>query len=173
MGKFVIIPVHPSNTFFLQFDNCLPYRNKMEFAANLHWALNRDPEPLKPEQRQLLTWEAATERLVRAAAITRREAKERHLLGTSKLDERIAWFHNELGKGTRGDTLRRVLGGGPVSDQVAYSAMRQQPSNGSDNDEDDEGLSTKFIGSSLAQAIRKTLSNAMPANMASRYMADT
>jgi hypothetical protein len=100
MGKFVIIPVHPSNTFFLQFDNCLPYRNKMEFAANLYWALNRDPEPLKPEQRQLLTWEAATERLVRAAAITRREAKERHLLGTSKLDERIAWFHNELGKGT-------------------------------------------------------------------------
>jgi len=173
MGKFVIIPVHPSNTFFLQFDNCLPYRNKMEFAANLHWALNRNPEPLKPEQRQLLTWEAATERLVQAAAITRREAKERHLLGTSKLDERIAWFHNELGKGTRGDTLRRVLGGGPVSDQVAYLAMRQQPPNGSDNEDDDEGLSTKFIGSSLAQAIRKTLSNAIPTTMASRYMADT
>lgn len=173
MGKFVIIPVHPSNTFFLQFDNCLPYRNKMEFAANLHWALNRDPEPLKPEQRQLLTWEAATERLVSAAAITRREAKERHLLGTSKLDERIAWFHNELGKGARGDTLRRFLGGGPISDQVAYSTMRQQLANGSDDDDDDEGLSTKFISSSLAQAIRKTLSNAIPANMASRYMADT
>lgn len=172
MGKFVIIPVHPSNTFFLQFDNCLPYRNKMEFAANLHWALNRDPEPLKPEQRQLLTWEAATERLVSAAAITRREAKERHLLGTSKLDERIAWFHNELGKGARGDTLRRVLGGGPVSDQVAYALMRQQPSNGGDSD-DDEGLSNKFVGSSLATAIRKTLSNAIPGTMASRYMTDT
>jgi len=156
MGKFVIVPVHPSNTFFMQFDNCLPYRNKLEFAANLHWALNREPEPLKPEQKRLLTWEAATERLVNASAITRREAKQRHILGTSKLDERIAWFHNELGKGARGDIVRRVLGGGPVSDQVAYELTKQQPM------EDEQGLTVKFVGSSLAEAIRTTLSNAVP-----------
>lgn len=35
MGKFVIIPRHESNAFFLQFPNCLSYRNKWEFAANL------------------------------------------------------------------------------------------------------------------------------------------
>lgn len=164
MGKFVIIPVHPSNTFFMQFDNCLAYRNKLEFAANLHWALNREPEPLKEEQRRLLTWEAATERLVAAAAITRREAKERHHLGTSKLDERIAWFHNEVGKGARGDTLRRVLGGGPVAAQVAYEQTKhhQQPGYGDgDGDYDVEGLSRKFLGSSLVEAIRITLSNAI------------
>lgn len=155
MGKFVIIPVHPSNTFFMQFDNCLPYRNKLEFAANLHWALNREPEPLKPEQKRLLTWEAATERLISTSAITRREAKERQRLGTSKLDERIAWFHNELGKGTKGDTLRRVLGGGPISDQVAYEHMKQQPLG--DYEENSE-----FVGKSLAEAIRLTLSNAVP-----------
>jgi digalactosyldiacylglycerol synthase len=166
MGKFVIIPMHPSNTFFVQFDNCLPYRNKLEFAANLHWALNREPEPLKPEQKRLLTWEAATERLVSASAITRREAKARHRLGTSKLDERIAWFHNAVGKGARGDTLRRVLGGGPISDQVAYELMKQQPL----GDGDDNG---EFVGPSLAEAIRTTLSNAVPGAMASLYRTDS
>jgi|AntRauTorckE5430_2_1112549.scaffolds.fasta_scaffold11400_1 hypothetical protein len=166
MGKFVIIPVHPSNTFFMQFDNCLSYSDKLEFAANLHWALNRDPAPLKPEQRRLLTWEAATERLVSAAAITRREAKNRHVLGTSKLDERIAWFHNELGKGAKGDALRRVLGGGPVSDQVAYKLMKERPI------ESSEGMSIKFDGSALTEAIRKTLANAVPGAMASKYRSD-
>lgn len=41
MGKFVIVPVHPSNTFFMKFPNCLAYRNKLEFAANLRWAMVR------------------------------------------------------------------------------------------------------------------------------------
>ena len=185
MGKFVIIPVHPSNTFFMQFDNCLPYRNKLEFAANLHWALSRDPEPLKPEQKRLLTWEAATERLIDASAVTRREAKDRHRLGTSKLDERIARFHYEVGKGARGDKLRRVLGGGPIADQVAYEMMKQasmSPSNSlsassqqelRDGDTHGNSLSFKFDGSLLAEAIRTTLSNAVPSAMASLYRADS
>merc|ERR1740124_1100361 len=60
MGKFVIIPVHPSNTFFMQFPNCLAYRNEFEFASNLHWALSHDPVPLSLDERQMFTWEAAT-----------------------------------------------------------------------------------------------------------------
>ena len=160
MGKFVIIPLHPSNTFFLRFPNCLHYRNKFEFVANLRWAMSHDPEPLTPDLVREFTWEAATERLVAASAITYREAREREQLGLSRLDERIAWFHTELGKGERGDTIRKVLGGGPVSAQVKYQNQR----NGEDNweEEDEEGFPRKFFGSSIAQALRKTLSNGLP-----------
>jgi digalactosyldiacylglycerol synthase len=155
MGKFVIIPVHPSNTFFLRFPNCLPYRNKFEFVANLRWAMSHDPEPMTPDLVREFTWEAATERLVDASAITYREAREREKLGRTRLDERIAWFHNQLGKGERGDALRKVLGAGPVSDQVKYQRM-----NG--DDEDDEGFTKKFFGSSIAKALRATLSTGLP-----------
>jgi digalactosyldiacylglycerol synthase len=144
MGKFVIIPVHESNKFFLQFPNCLGYRNKWEFAANLRWALTHEPEPLTPELAEEFTWEAATDRLIRSSAITRREAKERYNLGKAKLDERIAYFHRELGKH---DTLRRVLGGGPVSYQVKYELERQ----GLDQD-----YSEKFLSSSFVRAIKSS-----------------
>ena len=103
MGKFVIIPMHESNKFFLQFSNCLAYKNKWEFAVNLRYALLHNPEPLTPELLQQFTWEAATDRLIRSAAITRREARERARLGKAKVDERIAFFHRELTKGATGD----------------------------------------------------------------------
>ena len=120
MGKFVIIPMHPSNQFFLKFPNCLAYRDKFEFVANLRWAINHEPEPLSPELAQQFTWEAATERFMDAATITVGEARERERSGRSKLDERIAWFHNELGKGATGDMLRKICGAGPVSHQAKY-----------------------------------------------------
>eukprot|EP00986_Skeletonema_menzelii_P011522 scaffold5943_cov148-Skeletonema_menzelii.AAC.7 len=144
MGKFVIIPVHESNKFFLQFPNCLGYRNKWEFAANLRWALTHEPEPLTPELAKEFTWSAATDRLIRSSAITRREAKERYYLGKAKLDERIAYFHRELGKH---DALRRVLGGGPASNQVRYELERQGL---------DQGNSDKFAMSSFVKAIKSS-----------------
>ena len=155
MGKFVIIPMHPSNAFFLRFPNCLPYRNKFEFAANLRWAMSHEPEPLTPDLIREFTWEAATERLVAASAITYSEARNRERLGRTRLDERIAWFHNHLGKGERGDALRKVLGAGPVSDQVKYQRMNGE-------EEDEEGFPKKFFGSSIAQALRTTLSTGLP-----------
>jgi digalactosyldiacylglycerol synthase len=33
MNKFVILPSHPSNDFFAQFPNCLPYASKEEFVG--------------------------------------------------------------------------------------------------------------------------------------------
>ena len=162
MGKFVIIPVHPSNTFFMKFPNCLSYRNKMEFVASLRWALHHEPEPLSEELLYEFTWEAATERLIESAAITKFEARSRSKLGTSKVDERIAWFHNELGKGVKGDVIRKVLGAGPASDQVKFE-MEMRGEGQSEHvdpdvaDDNDEGLTGKFKASSFAQTICSSL----------------
>lgn len=168
MGKFVIIPAHPSNTFFMSFPNCLAYRNKFEFVANVRWAMRHDPEPLTPELAREFTWEAATERLIAASSITWKEAHERERLGRSKLDERIAWFHNELGKGATGDMLRKIFGAGPAADQVKYTyemkqVMSESESEEGDEEEEDEdeddGLTGKFRRSSFAEAIRATVAD--------------
>lgn len=167
MDKFAIIPVHPSNQFFLQFPNCLAYRNPYEFVANLQWALTHDPVPLSDDLARQFTWEAATDRFLQSAAITHREAREREKLGRSKMDERIAWFHNELGKGAKGDIIRNIFGAGPVANQVKYSVSNQRDEliedeeteggddEEDDDDDDDEGLSQKFHDSAFVKALRE------------------
>jgi digalactosyldiacylglycerol synthase len=159
MGKFAIIPLHPSNTFFLQFPNCLAYRTKFEFVANLRWSLTHEPAPLTPELARQFTWEAATDRFMDASAVTWGQAYERERLGLSKLDERIAWFHNEIGKGATGDMLRKFFGAGPVSGQVKYQTTHQGVGEeGPDGDEnEDDGLSAKFRRSAFADALRSTI----------------
>jgi hypothetical protein len=137
MSKFAIISVHPSSTFFMKFPNCFGYRNKLEFVANLRWALTHHPSPLKKELARDLTWGAKTDRLVQAAAITHEEAREREQLGRSKIDERVAWFHNEVGKGTKGDMIRTALGAGPVLHQHKYVTQNNSCSEGDDDEEED------------------------------------
>lgn len=162
MGKFAIIPYHPSNMWFRQFPNCLMYRNKWEFAASLKWALSRGPEPLTAELAHQFSWEAATERFIGAAAITRHEARKRAERDTAKLDERMEWFHKQLAKS---DALRSILGGGPVAKQVAWTKERSIGTEGDDAihvTDDDEPQDDKFIGSSLTDAIGQTLANLVP-----------
>jgi glycosyltransferase involved in cell wall biosynthesis len=185
MGKFAIIPVHPSNQFFLKFPNCLGYRNPYEFVANLQWALTHDPTPLTDKVAREFTWEAATDRFLEASSITHLEAREREILGRSKIDERIAWFHNELGKGVKGDIIRKALGGGPVSGQVRYELTKNRgrrrgnatTTTDIDEDEDDiddemeydvdddddegEGLPRKFRNSVFVRALREAIENGL------------
>lgn len=175
MGKFVIIPIHPSNEFFMKFPNCLGYRNPYEFVANLRWALTHDPVPHTPELAREFTWEAATDRFLEASAITHKEARERELLGRSKIDERIAWLHNEIGKGVKGDIIRKALGAGPVSGQVKYemTKLREQTDKGSnsqsedeemmDDDLEEEGLPRKFRDSVFVRALREAIMNSSTA----------
>lgn len=75
MGKFVIVPNHPSNDFFTQFPNCLTYSSTDEFVGNLYYALTHSPIPMDDEVSYLLSWEAATERLVRAGSLSVAEAE--------------------------------------------------------------------------------------------------
>ena len=75
MGKFLLLPSHPSNDFFAQFPNCLAYTTKEEFVANLYYAITHEPEPLSEEYARALGWEAATERLAASACIPVAEAE--------------------------------------------------------------------------------------------------
>ena len=121
MGKFVIIPVHLSNEFFMQFPNCLPYSNELEFAANVQWALAHEPEPLTENLLHQFTWEAATDRFIKAAAITIREERIRAKSRRNTVDERIAFFHSQLAEGKRGDIVRKMWGLGPVVTHTTVS----------------------------------------------------
>jgi len=74
MNKWAIVPSHPSNAFFMQFPNCLSYCNRREFVSILEKARYNDPPPISEELFRLLSWEAATLRCVRAAAVPKRDA---------------------------------------------------------------------------------------------------
>lgn len=107
MGKFVILPKHPSNEFFLQFTNCLAYETLEECAEKMKWALERDPTPLSEEERHKFTWEAATDRLMASSLVTVREARERATNGMDKTDARIAFWLSESGE--KGSMIRNLF----------------------------------------------------------------
>uniref|UniRef100_A0A7S1ULM8 Digalactosyldiacylglycerol synthase n=1 Tax=Grammatophora oceanica TaxID=210454 RepID=A0A7S1ULM8_9STRA len=119
MNKFVLVPEHPSNDFFAQFPNCLQYRTRTEFIEYLQFALSSEqiPPQLSEEEQYPLTWEAATQRCMDAAVITRRDAKRWDRVGKTEKDRTIQIWHNRLAKGHHGNIIRAFLGGGPVADQ--------------------------------------------------------
>ncbi|KAL7445313.1 hypothetical protein ACHAXH_007787 [Discostella pseudostelligera] len=98
MNKFVIIPKHPSNDFFVQFTNCLSYDTLDECANKIAWALENTPTLLTEDERRQLTWEGATERLMESSLVTVNEARERAENGMDKTDARIAYWLSESGE---------------------------------------------------------------------------
>lgn len=69
MGKIVVCANHPSNDFFKQFPNCRMYEDGNGFVEATRKALSEEPAPLTDAQRHELSWEAATERFLRAAEL--------------------------------------------------------------------------------------------------------
>jgi hypothetical protein len=146
MNKFVIIPDHPSNNGFLaSFPNVLRYKTSAEFVQYLQYAMTHAPTLLSDDLRYTLTWEAATMRLLQAATITERDAARRERIG-KKYDETIAKWHYQLGKGSTGDVLRKVLGGGPVAEQYKYQTTITSSSSCSNNKENEDlNVSTRVV----------------------------
>jgi len=98
MNKFVVIPKHPSNDFFVQFTNCLSYDTLDECVNKIAWALENTPTLLTEDERRQLTWEGATERLMESSLVTVKEARERAENGMDKTDARIAYWLSESGE---------------------------------------------------------------------------
>jgi len=96
-----------SNTFFLQFPNCLSYDTWDECLEKLQFALKNEPTPLSDEDRHALSWDGATERLIKASAITKREYEERKSKGLDKADLKAAQFHVDAG--TKSNWLRKKI----------------------------------------------------------------
>lgn len=118
MGKWVICPQHPSNAFFEQFPNCLTYRSKEEFAANMLWALNNEPAVLSEELKYKLSWEAATDRFISAAAVTEDMLRESKAWEVAEMVSRTV--HTWIGSGAHGDTVRLMAGARQVANQIDY-----------------------------------------------------
>lgn len=134
MGKFVILPRHrksaafsldcseissslrfviaASNDFFYKFPNCLPYDSLSECATKLKFALEHDPEPLDEETRRMLSWEGATERLYKAAAITKSEQKARDESDMGKERLKAVKFH--LNSCRRSQFVTNLFSGNPI-----------------------------------------------------------
>ena len=101
-SKILLLPTcccftKASNTFFLQFPNCLSYSDLDDCLEKLEWALAHEPEPLTDEMAKKLSWEGANERLFASSAITRDEWNEWEESGKIKSDDDAAKFHVETG----------------------------------------------------------------------------
>ena len=118
MGKWVILPKHSSNEFFLQFDNCLQYSNKTQFVKLLRYAVAHKP-PRCPNGYPALTWQAATERLIETACLSKREKQRCERLQPNK-DQVSQGIHYAVCQGRRGDFVRKILGAGSVAEQSMY-----------------------------------------------------
>ncbi len=120
MGKFVILPRHPSNEFFYQFPNCLAYEDMNEFVSHMKYAMENDPSVLTTELAHKFTWEAAMVRLIESASFTEKEFESLLASGKVTKDKRKAWIHQESGRLIKGEMLKQMVGGPPQEDLRFY-----------------------------------------------------
>ncbi|KAJ1274410.1 hypothetical protein BS78_05G059700 [Paspalum vaginatum] len=111
MGKFVVCADHPSNDFFRSFPNCLTYKTSEDFVARVKEAMTRDPQPLTPEQRYDLSWEAATQRFMEHSELDR-------VLGSSGECSGSATEHGAKSTGRGSRSMRKSASVPNLSDVV-------------------------------------------------------
>ena len=104
MGKWAVVPSHPSNAFFAQFPNCRLYRNRREFVSTLRYALSNDPPHLSYDMANLLSWEAATNRWVTSASISKRDAARKERLCKAKEEKTLKKALSGMWSGDLRDT---------------------------------------------------------------------
>lgn len=110
MNKFVVLPEHPSNTFFQDFPNALLYKTPQEFCTLLLYAQSHDPVPLSDDLRHRLSWQAATERLIDAAAASPPEMARLERLRATR-DAKCYEWHAGVCAGRLGKTLQKSFFG--------------------------------------------------------------
>ena len=124
MGKWVICADHPSNKFFSQFRNCLIYKTPEEFSNRVQHALQHDPAPMTREEREKLTWDAATERFLDVTELSQQDLDPGALV---RLGDTIAWAtHNSL---IGLEPLRIAAGAGSNTRDTPMNLLDYEPSN--------------------------------------------
>lgn len=120
MGKIVVCANHPSNDFFKQFPNCWTFDDSDGCVKLILKALAEEPAQPTDAQRHALSWEAATERFLKAADL--HKPIERKLSRTSSnfasinlqqtVDKASAYVHH-VASGF--EISRRIFGAIPDS----------------------------------------------------------
>ncbi|KAI8545180.1 hypothetical protein RHMOL_Rhmol07G0021700 [Rhododendron molle] len=115
MGKIVVCANHPSNDFFKQFPNCRMYEDDEGFVEATKKALSEEPTPLTDSHRHELSWEAATERFLRAAELDQTPPK------------RLTKSSSKLFMSTSMDLRRNIEDASALVHFVGTGFLRLQP----------------------------------------------
>lgn len=97
MGKWLLVPRHPCNVFFENFQNCLVYENGVEFSELLMHVASNDPHPLSDEELDKLSWPSATDRFLYCCSDTNVERGKK--LGITRMVNKTSWMGYNVGYG--------------------------------------------------------------------------